>query len=99
MYNFPFALNRRLRANPSIRELVSEYSIHPHQIIKPIFVHLSQKKILLPELPNSSILSFSDMLREVEKLLRIGIQGIYSLSIKVCQLDHKFKSNNDNVLA
>lgn len=78
--------HRRLRINPSLRDVVTENSIQPQQLIKPVFVHSGKDHIPLVQLPNSSILSVTGLLVEVEKLMNIGILGI-NLYPKIASTD------------
>src|SRR3989338_3873734 len=75
--NTSFQRNRRLRLTPSLRKMVSENSIRPEQLIKPIFIHLGKDNIPLPKLPDSEVLSlFNGLLKYIEKLMRLGILGV-----------------------
>ena len=76
MYNTTFNRTRRLRLNESIRQMVSETTISPQNLIKPIFIHYSKEDVLLPQLPDSSVLSLSSLPQYIEKLLKIGIRGV-----------------------
>lgn len=76
MHNTTFNRTRRLRLNESIRQIVSENTIRPENLIKPIFVHYAKEDILLPKLPDSSILSLASLPKYIEKLLKLGIRGV-----------------------
>lgn len=76
MHNTTLNRTRRLRLNESIRQMVGENTIRPEHLIKPIFVHYGKENILLPQLPDSSVLSLSRLPRYIEKLLKLGIRGV-----------------------
>jgi porphobilinogen synthase len=71
-----FSRDRRLRLNPSIREMVRETVIMPHHLIKPVFIHGDKEDRVLPTLPDSSVMSLTSLLKYIEKLLKLGILGV-----------------------
>lgn len=76
MQDNSFQRTRRVRISQSIREIVTENLVTPKHLIKPIFVHSHKESVLLPKLPDSSVLSIPELLKYIEKLLRIGILGV-----------------------
>ncbi len=88
---FPLKRNRRLRANKSIRALVSETIITPNDFIVPLFVVEGKNiKEEIPSMPNYFRLSLDNLEKEVKTLWKLGLKAVL-LFVKV---DDKLKDNN-----
>ena len=74
---YPLSRLRRLRANKSIRNLVAENKLSVDDLIQPIFVKESLKeKEEIESLPGIFRHSDKSILKEVEKLLSLGIKAV-----------------------
>ncbi len=80
---FPLRRNRRLRANESIRSLVRETILSPHDFIVPLFVVEGQNvKEEIPSMPNYFRLSLDNLDKEVKELWKLGLKSVL-LFVKV----------------
>jgi porphobilinogen synthase len=70
---FPVTRLRRLRRTETLRELVRETRIDRDQLVMPLFV--APETWLNPELPALGRHSVDDLVREVEELVRAGVQA------------------------
>ena len=74
---YPLSRLRRLRANKSIRNLLAENKLSVDDLIQPIFVKESLKeKEEIESLPGIFRHSDKSILKEVEKLLSLGIKAV-----------------------
>jgi porphobilinogen synthase len=74
---FPLRRNRRLRANESIRNLVRETILSPHDFIVPLFVVEGKNiKEEIPSMPNYFRLSLDNLEKEVKELWRLGLRSV-----------------------
>ena len=74
---YPLNRNRRLRTKESLRNLIRETSLHPHDFIAPLFVvEGSNVKQEITSMPNYYRLSLDNILVEVKELSSIGIQAV-----------------------
>ncbi len=74
---YPLNRNRRLRTKESLRNLIRETSLHPHDFIAPLFVvEGSNVKQEITSMPNYYRLSLDNILVEVKELFSLGIQAV-----------------------
>jgi len=74
---YPLNRNRRLRTKESLRNLIRETSLHPHDFIAPLFVvEGSNVKQEITSMPNYYRLSVDNILVEVKELYSLGIQAV-----------------------
>lgn len=80
---YPQNRNRRLRSKESLRNLVRESAIHPHDFIAPVFViEGSNIKEEISSMPGYYRFSLDNLKKEINELWLIGIQAIL-LFVKV----------------
>ena len=80
---YPLNRNRRLRSKTSLRNLVRESSIHPHDFISPVFViEGSNIKEEISSMPGYYRFSLDNLKKEINDLWSIGVQAIL-LFVKV----------------
>jgi len=80
---YPLNRNRRLRSKQSLRNLIKESSIHPHDFIVPLFIiEGNNLKEEIPSMPNYFRYSLDIIKKEVKLLWDIGVQGVL-LFVKV----------------
>jgi len=80
---YPLNRNRRLRSKQSLRNLIKESSIHPHDFIVPLFIiEGNNLKEEIPSMPNYFRYSLDTVKKEVEQLWSIGVQAVL-LFVKV----------------
>lgn len=79
---FPLSRLRRLRQNETIREMVSETSLHPSDFIYPIFV-VEGKKIRkeIKSMPGIYQLSMDNAVKECEEALKLGVKSVILFGI------------------
>ena len=74
---YPLNRNRRLRTKESLRNLIRETSLHPHDFIAPLFVvEGSNVKQEITSMPNYYRLSLDNILIEVKELSSLGVQAV-----------------------
>mgnify|MGYP001324854140 FL=1 len=74
---YPLNRNRRLRTKESLRNLIRETTLHPHDFIAPLFVvEGSNVKQEITSMPNYYRLSLDNILVEVKELSSLGIQAV-----------------------
>ena len=74
---YPLKRNRRLRSKKSLRNLVRETTIHPHDFIVPLFlVEGKNIKDEIPSMPNYYRLSLDNISKEVKQLWGLGVQAV-----------------------
>ena len=74
---YPLNRNRRLRSKESLRNLVRESSIHPHDFIAPVFViEGSNLKEEISSMPGYFRYSLDNLKKEIKELWSIGVQAI-----------------------
>tara|TARA_B100000902_G_C27308353_1_gene916940 strand:+ start:2345 stop:3319 length:975 start_codon:yes stop_codon:yes gene_type:complete len=74
---YPLNRNRRLRSKESLRNLIRESSLHPHDFIAPLFVtEGSNIKEEIPSMPNYYRLSLDNLKKETKTLWSIGVQAV-----------------------
>ncbi len=74
---YPLNRNRRLRSKESLRNLIRESSLHPHDFIAPLFVtEGSNIKEEIPSMPNYYRLSLDNLKKEIKTLWSIGVQAV-----------------------
>ena len=74
---YPLNRNRRLRTKESLRNLIRETSLHPHDFIAPLFVvEGSNVKQEITSMPNYYRLSLDNILVEVKELSSLGVQAV-----------------------
>tara|TARA_B100001175_G_scaffold252837_1_gene220338 strand:- start:259 stop:1233 length:975 start_codon:yes stop_codon:yes gene_type:complete len=80
---YPLNRNRRLRSKESLRNLVRESAIHPHDFIAPVFViDGSNIKEEISSMPGYFRFSLDKLKKEVNELWSIGVQAVL-LFVKV----------------
>ena len=80
---YPLNRNRRLRSKQSLRNLIKESSIHPHDFIVPLFIiEGNNLKEEIPSMPNYFRFSLDTVKKEVKQLWSIGVQAVL-LFVKV----------------
>lgn len=79
---FPLSRLRRLRKNETIREMVSETSLHPSDFIYPIFV-VEGKKVHkeIKSMPGIYQLSIDNAVKECEDALKLGVKSVILFGI------------------
>ena len=74
---YPIIRNRRLRASESIRNLVRETSITPHDFLVPLFVEEGKGiKSEIPSMPGYYRFSLDFLKKEVQELWSMGLCGV-----------------------
>ena len=98
---YPLKRHRRLRAKESLRNLVKENRIHPHDFIAPVFItEGSNIKEEISSMPGYYRFSLDNSIKEVKDLWSIGVQAIL-LFVKIpeSQKDNTgFEATNENGL-
>ena len=85
---YPLKRNRRLRSKKSLRNLVRETTIHPHDFIVPLFlVEGKNIKDEIPSMPNYYRFSLDNISKEVKQLWRFRC----SSSSPICKSTRKPK--------
>ena len=80
---YPLNRNRRLRSKQSLRNLIKESSIHPHDFIVPLFIiEGNNLKEEISSMPNYFRYSLDNVKKEVKQLWSIGVQAVL-LFVKV----------------
>jgi len=74
MSDFPEVRLRRFRRNPSLRALVRETRLNLDQFVMPLFV--APVSLANEQLPGLARYSVDDVVREVEDLVRLGVQAV-----------------------
>ncbi len=87
---YPLNRNRRLRSKESLRNLITEYRLHPHDFIAPLFV-VEGKNVKDPidSLPSYYRMSIDNLKKEVKSLWGLGIQAVLLFP----KIDDKLKDN------
>ena len=74
---YPLNRNRRLRSKESLRNLIRESTIHPHDFIAPIFlVEGKNIKEEISSMPEYYRYSLDNIGREVKYLWELGVQAV-----------------------
>ena len=74
---YPLNRNRRLRSKESLRNLIRESTIHPHDFIAPLFlVEGKNMKEEISSMPDYYRFSLDNIEREVKYLWELGIQAV-----------------------
>src|SRR6266699_5635545 len=79
MSAFPVTRLRRLRRTAPLRDLVRETRLSLDQFVMPLFV--APESLRNEALPGMSRYSVDDVLREVEELVRLGVQAVILFGI------------------
>jgi porphobilinogen synthase len=79
MSDFPEVRLRRFRRNPTLRALVRETRLSLDQFVMPLFV--APASLPNEQLPGMARYSLDDVVREVEELVRVGVQGVILFGI------------------
>ena len=74
MSDFPEVRLRRFRRNPTLRALVRETRLSLDQFVMPLFV--APESLRNEQLPGMARYSLEDVIREVEELVRLGVQAV-----------------------
>lgn len=87
---------RRLRHNPAVRRLVTEYRITPERLIYPLFVcEGTGVKTEIPSMPDVFQMSLDVLTEEVKELEGLGIGGVLLFGIP----EHKDECGSDAMSA
>ena len=77
---YPLKRHRRLRAKESLRNLVKENRIHPHDFIAPVFItEGSNIKEEISSMPGYYRFSLDNSIKEVKDLWSIAVTMIVGL--------------------
>jgi porphobilinogen synthase len=79
MSDFPEVRLRRFRRNPTLRALVRETRLSLDQFVMPLFV--APESLPNEQLPGMARHSLDDVVREVEELVRLGVQAVILFGI------------------
>jgi porphobilinogen synthase len=79
MSDFPEVRLRRFRRNPTLRALVRETRLSLDQFVMPLFV--APESLRNEQLPGMSRYSLDDVVREVEEVVRLGVQSVILFGI------------------
>jgi porphobilinogen synthase len=79
MADFPEVRLRRFRRNPTLRALVRETRLSLDQFVMPLFV--APESLRNDQLPGMARYSLEDVVREVEELVRLGVQAVILFGI------------------
>jgi porphobilinogen synthase len=79
MSDFPEVRLRRFRRNPTLRALVRETRLSLDQFVMPLFV--APESLRNEQLPGMARYSLDDVVREVEELVRLGVQAVILFGI------------------
>src|SRR5713226_9574529 len=79
MADFPEVRLRRFRRTPSLRALVRETRLSLDQFVMPLFV--ASESLPNEQLPGMARYSVADVVREVEELVRLGVQAVIVFGI------------------
>jgi porphobilinogen synthase len=79
MSDFPEVRLRRFRRNPTLRALVRETRLSLDQFVMPLFV--APESLRNEQLPGMARYSLEDVIREVEELVRLGVQAVILFGI------------------
>jgi porphobilinogen synthase len=79
MSDFPEVRLRRFRRNPPLRALVRETRLSLDQFVMPLFV--APESLRNEQLPGMARHSLEDVVREVEELVRLGVQAVILFGI------------------
>ena len=79
MSDFPEVRLRRFRRNPTLRALVRETRLSLDQFVMPLFV--APESLRNERLPGMGRYSLDDVVREVEELVRLGVQAVILFGI------------------
>jgi porphobilinogen synthase len=79
MSDFPEVRLRRFRRSPSLRALVRETRLSLDQFVMPLFV--APESLANDRLPGMARYAVDDVVREVEELVRLGVQAVILFGI------------------
>ncbi|MDO4425720.1 MAG: porphobilinogen synthase, partial [Planctomycetia bacterium] len=80
--NFMPIRPRRLRHNPAVRRLVTEYRVTPERLIMPLFVCEGENvKVEIPSMPEVYQMSLDVLEEEVRELESLGVGGVILFGI------------------
>jgi porphobilinogen synthase len=79
MSEFPEVRLRRFRRNPTLRAFVRETRLSLDQFVMPLFV--APEPLSNEQLPGMARYSLDGLVREVEELVRLGVQGVILFGI------------------
>jgi porphobilinogen synthase len=82
MASFPEYRPRRLRRTSALRNLVRETSLHPSQLVLPLFVRNGTKlRNPIGAMPGVAQTSPDELLRDVERAATVGVGGVILFGI------------------
>jgi porphobilinogen synthase len=74
---FPNQRKRINRASRSIRNLVAETALHPHDFVAPLFIEDGENvKSEIPSMPGYFRYSLDTVMAEIQELVEVGIQSV-----------------------
>ena len=74
---YPLNRHRRLRSKESLRNLIRESTIHPHDFIVPLFlVEGKNVKEEISSMPDYYRYSLDNICKEVKDLWKLGVQAV-----------------------
>ena len=82
MASFPEYRARRLRRTSALRNLVRETSLHPAQLVLPLFVRNGAKlRNPIGSMPGVAQTSPDELLRDVQRAAAVGVGGVILFGI------------------
>lgn len=80
--SFPFVRLRRLRSHPLLRELVRESRVEVSDLVFPLFIKGEEgKRYPIPSMPGIDQIPLSELAKEVEELVSLGIYSVILFGI------------------
>ena len=93
---FPVTRPRRLRINPTVRELVQETRLSPYHLIYPMFVCPGEGvKKEIPSMPGNCQFSADTLVEEVRVVKSLGVRGIILFGIPETKDDRATSAYDD----
>src|SRR5437867_5822374 len=93
---FPVTRPRRLRINPTVRELVQETRLSPYHLIYPMFVCPGEGvKKEIPSMPGNCQFSADTLVEEVRVVKSVGVRGIILFGIPETKDDRATSAYDD----
>jgi len=93
---FPVTRPRRLRVNPTVRELVQETRLSPYHLIYPMFVCPGEGvKKEIPSMPGNCQFSADTLVEEVRVVKSLGVRGIILFGIPETKDDQATSAYDD----
>lgn len=97
MQGFPAVRMRRLRRNPKMRSMVRETTLASENLIYPVFLdENAKKKIPIEAMPGQYRLPLSEINREIEHLIELGISSVILFGIPKNKDEKASQAYNEN---